>query len=299
MKEITIIGANSYIARNLIKVLKMKKEEYRLWLYDIQDRHLDGWPEYQKVNVTDKNEIRNLVLKCDMIFVFTGKTGTMQGFLEFEPFMEANELALLNILRGYLEQKSKAKLIFPSTRLVYKGRKGALKEDAEKEFKTIYAINKYACEKYLEMYHRVFGVKYAIFRICLPYGTLVEGASAYGTADFFMRKVRNGENISLYGDGSQRRSLIYMGDLCDALISGAEAGECLNDVYNIGGEDFSLAEMAAMIAKAYGKEVAYTEWPEDALAIESGDTVFDSSKLDAIIGKKQSLKFEEWINQPK
>ena len=41
-----------------------------------------------------------------------------------------------------------------------KGQEKLLKETDEKEFKTIYAINKFACEQYLEMYERVFALKY-------------------------------------------------------------------------------------------------------------------------------------------
>lgn len=40
-----------------------------------------------------------------------------------------------------------------------------------------------------------------------------------------------------------------MGDLCNALIEGALSDACINDVYNIGGEDYSLKEMAELIAE--------------------------------------------------
>ena len=76
-----------------------------------------------------------------------GKTGTITGFGNYEEFIDINEKALLNILNEYRNQHSSAKIIYPSTRLVYRGDDMPLKEDAVKEFKTIYAINKYACEQ--------------------------------------------------------------------------------------------------------------------------------------------------------
>ena len=88
-----------------------------------------------------------------------------------------------------------------------------------------------------------------------------------------------------------------MQDLCDVLVEGGLSDDCINDVYNVGGEDLSLREMAEMIASAYGVGVDFVPWPEVALKIESGDTVFDSAKLEAIIGDLTTSRFSDWIKK--
>lgn len=279
MRKVVIIGANSYIARNLLVVLNEKEPDAQIKLYDYADVHIDGASNYESIRVLESESMAKIDLDCDVVFMFVGKTGSANGFDEYDTFIDINERALLNLLNEYRKQSSRAKIIFPSTRLVYKGMPGKLKEDSEKEFKTIYAMNKYACEQYLEQYHRVFDVQYCIFRICVPYGTLIPNASSYGTAEFMLSKAVKGENISLYGDGSLRRTLTYMGDLCNILVEGAFSDKCINDVFNIGGEDYSLKEMAELIASKYGVGIDYVPWPEVALKIESGDTVFDDCKL--------------------
>ncbi|MBK5241009.1 NAD(P)-dependent oxidoreductase [Clostridium sp.] len=294
MKKIVIIGANSYIARNIIYVLMQSPELYELSLYDNKECQIDNLENYKSINILSKDAVKNISFECDVIFMFIGKTGSADGFDNPDVFIDINERALLNVLNEYRVQKSAAKIIFPSTRLVFKGKHGKLKEDAEKEFKTIYAINKYACEQYIEMYSRVYGVQYCIFRICIPYGTLIPNASSYGTAEFMLSKATKGENITLYGDGGVRRTLTYMGDLCNKLIVGGLSEKCVNDVFNIGGEDYSLLEMATMIAGKYGIEIEFIPWPEVALKIESGDTVFDSDKLDLILKIKDKKCFKEW-----
>ena len=291
-----IIGANSYIARNVIHVLKNEYKDISLKLYDCTEKHVDNDDNYQCVNLTSSDSIKMLDLDCDIIFMFVGKTGSANGFDDYDTFIDVNERTLLSLLNEYRRQGSNAKIIFPSTRLVYKGKKGPQKEDAEKEFKTIYAINKFACEQYLEQYSRVFGVRYCIFRICIPYGTLIKNASSYGTAEFMLSKAKNGNNISLYGDGSVRRTLTHMYDLCQMLINGAIDERCINEVFNIGGEDYSLKEMAELIAKKYGVGIDYIDWPEVALKIESGDTVFDDNKLRGL-GIGPSRSFREWIEE--
>lgn len=296
--KIGIVGANSFIARNMIYKLNKRREKgfnAELFLYDYQKEHLDCETGYTQVNILDMNSVSKINTDVDIIYVFTGKTGTVQGFDDYETYIDINEKALLNILTLYVKNSSESKIIFPSTRLIYRGKTGKLKEDSEKEFKTIYAANKFACEQYLKMYHTMYGVKYSIFRICVPYGTMIPNASSYGTAEFMLGKAKNGEDISLYGDGSVRRTLTHMEDLCNILIEGAMSKQCENDVFNIGGEDYSLKEMAEKIADIYSVGVRYAEWPEAALKIESGDTVFDSKKLDNILKYSMKNTFAGWV----
>lgn len=295
MKKIVVIGANSYIARNLIYYIRHRHLDYRLKLYDKAKEQIDGEEGYQSVNILDCESVSTIDFACDVIFMFIGKTGSANGFDDYNSFIDVNERALLGLLNAYRNASSTAKIIFPSTRLVYKGKQGPQKENAEKEFKTIYAINKYACENYLMQYHNVFNVNYCIFRICVPYGTLISGASSYGTAEFMISKASKGENISLYGDGSVRRTLTYMEDLCKVMLEGAISTSCSNDIYNIGGEDYSLKEMAELIANKYGVGIDYVPYPDTALKIESGDTVFDDTKLNQIIPMNYKGAFAEWI----
>lgn len=294
--RITILGANSYIARNMIHMLK-QSTEHTLFLYDYQEEHLDGVTGYHKLAILNPCEVKNIETDVDLIYMFVGKTGTGQGFDDYNTFIDINEKALLNVLTVMRDTKSEAKLIFPSTRLVYRGMPGKLPEDAEKEFKTVYAINKYACEQYLKMYNNMYGLKYCIFRICVPYGTMIPNASSYGTCEFMLGKAKKKENISLYGDGSVRRTLIHMEDLCNALFTAGASEKCINDVYNIGGEDYSLADMAKMIAGQFGIGVDYVDWPAAALAIESGDTVFDDEKLKNCVAIEYKHLFADWIRE--
>lgn len=292
--KIAIIGANSYIARNFIFSLNCDED---LFLYDIQDNHTDRRSNYTSIDITKKESIKKINFDCDYIYIFTGKTGTSAGFVQYDSFIDINEKGLLNILTEYVNQKSKAKIIFPSTRLVYKGSENPLDENSEKEFKTIYAINKYTCEQYLKMYNNMYNIPYCIFRICVPYGTMIENASSYGTAEFMLKRAKNGENITLYGDGKVRRTITNIKDLTNALIKGGTSNKCINDIFNIGGENYSLDEMAQEIAKKYNVKVEYINYPDDALKIESGSTVFNSDKLDKILNLEYQNSFKNWIGE--
>lgn len=294
MSKAVIIGANSYIARNLYVVMEKTKPDCDIILYDYAPTHLDNAEPYTSIRILEEKSVAKIDFDCDVVFDFVGKTGSINGFEDSDTFININEKALLNILNEYKRQNSKAKLIFPSTRLVYKGKEKPLPEDAEKEFKTIYAINKFACEQYLEQYRNLYNIKYCIFRICVPYGTLIPGVMSYGTAEFMIKKAKNGENITLYGDGEVRRTITHIYDVCANMIEGAFSDLCVNDIYNIGGEDYSLNEMAKLIASKYGVKVEHVNYPAEAEKIESGSTVFDASKLEKL-GIKAVHKYKDWI----
>lgn len=293
-RKITIIGANSYIARNMIHLLRNHQDQYELFLYDIQNRHFDAEETYECVNVLLEEDLNRVRLDVDAVYLFSGITGSEAGFKNYRSFVEINELPLLGLLNLYRKKESEAKLIFPSTRLVYQGSDELLSESGTKRCNSVYAINKYACEQYLELYQKAFDIRYAIFRICVPYGTLVVGASSYGTAEFMQKQAASEGCITLYGDGSVRRTVTHIEDLCKILIAGGLNEYCLNDVYNIGGENYSLLDMARTIARYQKVDIQTIPWPQLAGRIESGSTVFDSGKLDHILHPHYQHTFEKW-----
>lgn len=294
MKKITVIGANSYIARNLIYMLEAQKDAYQVKLYGREQEHYDGAANYTCVDVLDSESVRSIDFDCDIIYDFVGKTGSANAFEEFSVFVDVNEKSLLNIMAEYVSQKSSAKLVFPSTRLVYQGNSQYAAEESKKAFQSIYAVNKHACEMYIRLYHEMFDLQYLILRICVPYGTLVPGAGSYGTMEFMLKNAGQGKDITIYGDGTIRRTMTYIGDLCRAMLLSGVHPECINDIYNVGGEEYTLGELAQIVAQKYGVGVSYVPWPEIAKKMESGDTVFDSTKLDKLISY-QSVSLKQWI----
>jgi UDP-glucose 4-epimerase len=180
---------------------------------------------------------------------------------------------------------------------VYRGRKDTLlKEVDEKECKTIYAINKLACETYLRIYHECFGVHYTVFRICVPYGNTVGQSLSYGSIRHFFLQAKEKKNVIVYGDGLQKRTFTHVTDIARILVSGGLDKRTDNEVFNIGGPDqLAIVDVATKIAEKYGVGVDFRDWNELDRKTESGDTMFDSSKLDKIVPPDYTLTFDEWI----
>ena len=139
-----ILGANSYIARNMI-ALNARSHFAETVLCDYQPEHADKAVGYRQINPSRPSDLEEAIAGCELIYFFIGKTGTLNGFDEAGLFTDVNEKYLLNLLNAYRKTGSSAKIIFPSTRLVYRGSKRPLRESAAKTFLTPYALQKYAC----------------------------------------------------------------------------------------------------------------------------------------------------------
>ena len=229
MIKVAVLGANGYIGKHFVKYLK---DRFSIIAnsYDISE--FSDLPSYHCVDLTDKVAVDSIDLDVDYIFMFAGMTGTYAGFDSYEKYININEIALLNLLDAIRKSEYRPKVIFPSTRLVYKGYDKPLKEGDEKECKTIYAANKIACEGYLQAYSDSFDIPYTVFRICIPYGNLLSNDYSFGTIGFFIKQAMAGKDITLYGGGTIKRTFTHMEDLCRQVIEGAFNPESNGEIYD-------------------------------------------------------------------
>ncbi|AKQ47450.1 hypothetical protein TH63_02820 [Rufibacter radiotolerans] len=295
--KIAVFGANGYMGQHIVHYLIEEKQVLPL-CFDIQGDFMGKHQvKYQQMDISDKAQVQRLDQDFDYIYFFSGLTGTDISIDRYEAYIKVNEIGFLNLLDFLKNLDQKPKLIFPSTRLVYKGVENSpLPEEAEKEFRTIYASSKYNGEMYLEMFRNLYGIEYTIFRICVPYGNIVGGQLSYGTISFFLGRAMKKEPIVLFGDGNLKRTFTHVMDVCRQIIEVSEMPESNGHCYNIDGETFSLKGIASIIGEKYDVPVQYSQWPEKALKLESGDTIFNASKIIKIFPHTLNFSLQEWIN---
>lgn len=227
--------------------------------------------------------------------MFAGVTGTAASFDQFEAVVRGNELSLLRVLDSIRRSPHRPRVIFPSSRLVYQGSSQALTESAPLEARTVYAASKIACEFLLHSYAHAFDIPHSIVRICVPYGSAAGAGYSFGTIGNLLRQARSG-CIRLYGDGSVRRSFTHIADLCRLTIALAVHPAAQNATFNIPGEDFSLSEAAQLIAASLASPIEYVPWPATDWRLESGSTVFDSRKIEQLLGFGLTRRLLDWAN---
>tara|TARA_R110001592_G_scaffold156341_4_gene386759 strand:- start:2349 stop:3245 length:897 start_codon:yes stop_codon:yes gene_type:complete len=295
MQKSIVFGANGYLGRHMVHFLQ--NNGHQVVASGSKNESIDNFPDYIKADITTLKDFEKLDFDVDYIFVFAGLTGTSAAFDEPDKFTDANEKGLLNILNRHRKLNSKARIIFPSTRLIYKGVKNTfLNEEAEKEALTIYAQNKLSCESYLNMYASNFNIDFTIFRICVPYGNMFSDDYSYGTIGFFLNKAKNKQNITLYGKGEVKRTFTHVEDICEIIIKTINESKSKNNTYNIGSNDnLSLFDAAKLVGSKYNVGIDFIEWPKAAFLIESGDTLFSDKKIQEDINYRYKNNLCTWL----
>lgn len=296
--KVAVIGVHGYLGKHLAHFLLQKGWEVEG--YGRRNEPPFELSRYTQLDITKKEQFMFFNPDINFVFYCAGITGTTKAYEEYGHYLDVNEKGLLHLLDTLRVNASKARVVFPSTRLVYKGdRDKPLPEEAAKEFKTIYALNKWFGEQILEQYNRYFNLDYTIFRICVPYGNFFGEDYSYGTIGFFLKKALAGNDIILFGDGNQKRTFIHIGDICEQIFGTIQLNAAANNVLNLGGETFSLKEIAEKISAQFGTRVICSEWPDLEYKLESGDTIFDATKILSLSRIPLRYSFSPWLTTMK
>lgn len=289
-----IFGANGYIGSHLAGYLFSHGEE--VCLFDRQEKPSSPGLEYHSCDISSLEFWQNFpVDEFSAIYFMAGLSGVEDSFKNCHDFIGVNVNGLLNLLQRLEPLGTKApKIIFPSSRLVYRGG-GEVTEESPLEARSVYAASKISCECLLQAFHHRYGIPYAVLRIGVPYGEFVNRDYSSGTLFFFKRRVFAGKPIIVYGDGQCSKTYTYIKDLC-CLFRIAALSSNVEGVYNVGGHNYTLREVAETVASAYNGVVQFAPWPQSASSVEMGNIVLNSTKLSSTIGY---YEYERMENLPR
>lgn len=145
---------------------------------------------------------------------------------------ELNIMGLINVLdmcRKYHVEK----IIFSSSAAVYGDNLNVpLKEDQPLMPTSFYGLTKVTAEKYIQLYHDVFGLSYAILRYSNVYGERQGSHGEGGVVYVFSKALAQGKDLTILGDGEQSRDFIYVKDVARANIKAMDAA-VPSGIYNV------------------------------------------------------------------
>lgn len=146
-----------------------------------------------------------------------------------------------------------------------------------------YAIVKNVGEAFLRSYQEMHGLNYTIFRFFNTYGPRQSD-------DFvmvkFIKAALAGEDITVYGDGSQLRTFCYVDDNIDTCLACFYDDKCVNETLNIGSDKMvTILELAKMIIRLTNSSSSIIHLPP----LEKGDMQRrqpDNTKMRAILNRE-------------
>jgi UDP-glucose 4-epimerase len=124
-----------------------------------------------------------------------------------------------------------------------------------------YGIAKYCAEQYVGLYNRLHSTRHAVLRFANVYGPRQDPSGEAGVVPIFCSRLLAGKRPTIYGDGTQTRDYVYVGDAVAAFL--AVSGSDRPGTWNIGtGVETSVLDLAAIIGQAAGRPLEPEFAPE-------------------------------------
>jgi UDP-glucose 4-epimerase len=117
-----------------------------------------------------------------------------------------------------------------------------------------YGVAKHCAEQYVGLYNRLHGTRHSIMRLANVYGPRQDPGGDAGVIPIFCRAAISGEAPTIYGDGTQTRDYVYIGDVVSGFLAAADDER--PGTWNIGtGVEISVLELVQIIAGAAERAV--------------------------------------------
>lgn len=229
--------------------------------------HLLGKPNFELIR---HDVIHPIWLEVDEVFNLACPAAP--GHYQYNPIktIKTSVMGAINVLG--LAKRTRAKVLHASTSEVYgdptvhpqpESYRGNVNPIGPR---ACYDEGKRAAETLMFDYHRQNNVNIRVVRIFNTYGPRMHPYDGRVVSNF-IRQALSGEDITIYGDGSQTRSFCYVDDLIDGLLAMMDAPDDVTGPVNLGNPgEFTIRELAEMVVELTGSQskiVRAKPLPED------------------------------------
>lgn len=247
---------------------------------------------FVKLDIENKEKLLELFRdhQFDVVFNLAARAGVRYSMENPDIYMSTNAQGTLNLLECMrLHQVSK--FVLASTSSLYAGQPMPFNEDLPVNTPiSPYAATKKAAEVMAYSYHYLYGIDVSVVRYFTVYGP----AGRPDMSPFiFAEKILKGEELPIYGDGSQSRDFTYVDDVAAGTILAAK--KLGFEIINLGGgkNPHSLHQMISLMEKYSGQKAKLLL--QSRVKADMDETWADISKAKSLLGWAPKVSFEKGI----
>ena len=234
--------------------------------------------EILRGDLKSPKEAEEAVKGVDVVFHYAANPEVRLSTTNPDVHFNENVVATFNLLEA-MRKSDVEQLVFASSSSVYGEPESIpVSEDAPIKPVSVYGASKAACENLIHAYCNLYGLKAVVLRHGVIY-------------DFIVKLCKNPKQLEILGDGTQKRSYIYIDDAVEAtmIAYNAAAGKRF-EVFNVGNEDYiTVKEVADIVVDALKlRGVKYVYKPVDHGVGWRGDVKNIALSIDKI--KSQGFK---------
>lgn len=269
--KILVTGGAGFIGNHLCRRL-LNEGNYVICLDNFftgLKKHIEDMIDNPNFELIEHDIVEPIDIKCDQIYNLACPASPPHYQYDPVKTMKTSVLGILNMLE--LAKKHNATILQASTSEVY----GNPNVHPQKEsyrgnvnpigIRSCYDEGKRCAETLMMDYHRQYGVDTRIIRIFNTYGPNMDPKDGRVVSNCIMQALK-GEDITIYGDGSQTRSFCYVDDLVDGIIKMMNNPQKFIGPVNLGNPSertvLNLAEIILELTNSKSK-IVYMPLPSD------------------------------------
>ena len=193
--------------------------------------------EFIKGDLLNDRDLERAINGCEVIFHLAANPEVKLGFSAPHIHFEQNIVATYRLLERLRNSETLDLLIFTSSSTVYGDAEEIPTREDYGPLKpiSVYGAAKLASEALISSFAHNFGFQAVICRLA----NIVGSRSRHGVIyDFIMKLQKNPRELEILGDGTQRKSYLYVDDLISALSIIMKNISSRVEVFNVGSEDW-------------------------------------------------------------
>ncbi len=217
---------------------------------------LDDHATLHKQNISDGLELARLVeeVRPELVCHLAAQIDVRASVACPAHDAQVNVVGTVNVLEA--ARRVGARLVFCSTGGAIYGREAPIPcpETVVPVPESPYGIAKFCAEQYVGLYNRLHGATHAVLRFANVYGPRQDPTGEAGVIAIFCSRALEGKAPTVYGDGTQTRDYVYVGDVVAAVLAAADSGR--PGIWNVGtGTETSVLDLIGLIGEAAGRPI--------------------------------------------
>jgi nucleoside-diphosphate-sugar epimerase len=212
-----------------------------------------GMLGFERGDIRDAAGCRRWIADVDAVAHLAASISVQESIDDPATTFENDVVGTFNVLEA--ARATAARVLFMSTCMVYDraGREG-IDEDHPTKPASPYAASKLAGEALTLSYHHAYGLPTTVVRPFNTYGPFQRSVGEGGVVAIFTRRSILGEELRIYGDGTQTRDLLYVEDCARFVVAALTSDRATGRILNAGtGVDVSVNELAALVEPDPGR----------------------------------------------